>query len=77
MLPLYFRFANQGSNFRNAIQTIAMQEAAVIFREMTVRSHGGQLWTVINTPEGVETPSYVAVMGWSPLARDAGSITLN
>jgi hypothetical protein len=35
-----------------------------------------QLWTVMNTPVGVETPLYVAEMGWSPLPT-AGRTTLN
>jgi hypothetical protein len=35
-----------------------------------------QLWTVMNTPDGVETPLYVAEMGWSPLPT-AGMTTLN
>ena len=58
-------------------QLITLQEFDLILRDIDGSFPGGQLWTVINTPDGVETPLYIAVMGWSPLPRDAGSITLN
>ncbi len=32
-----------------------------------------QLWTVINPPDYVETPPYVAVMAWSPLPTVGGN----
>jgi phospholipase C len=36
-----------------------------------------QLWIVINVPDCVEAPPYVAVMDWSPSVSDAGITTLN
>jgi hypothetical protein len=36
-----------------------------------------QLWIVINVPDCVDTPPYVAVIVWSPLPSDAGTVTLN
>jgi hypothetical protein len=36
-----------------------------------------QLWMVINAPDCVDTPPWVAVIVWSPLESDAGMVRLN